>query len=245
VLRFGRYAPPQNPNQHSLDFRFWERYGDSLEVEHDHVIHGRPGAVRLLGYRNHVFSGRFDEAIAAYEANPLQNAGNCPPTSYNYSSGNFTAPDLCWVRRPNVKIGIGLNVEQFVARDVGLFLRAMHSDGLTEVDAFDSADSDLSLGVVAKGTSWNRPFDVAGAGLGVTWISSSHARYLAMGGVDGFIGDGHLQQAAEGLFEIFYSVNFLKAIWVAADYQLLWNPGYNADRSGPVHMPGLKVHAEF
>jgi hypothetical protein len=79
----------------------------------------------------------------------------------------------------------------------------------------------------------------AKAGSGAVW------RYLAMGGVDGFVGNGRLRQAPEGLIDIFYSVNILKAIWLAADYQLLWNPDYDADRAGPVHMSGLKIHAEL
>lgn len=245
ALRIGRFAPPKNPNEHSLDFRFWEYYGDSLELEHDHAIKGLAGAVRVLGYRNQIYSGAFGDAIAAFEANPRMNAGNCPVGSYNYGSGNFTAPDLCWVRKQNVKLGIGINLEQFVARDVGLFMRAMVSDGQTEVDAYDSADGDFSFGAVAKGTLWHRPFDVAGVGLSFSWISSIHAQYLAMGGVDQFIGDGHLNQAVEGLVEAFYSVNLFKAIWLAASFQMIWNPGYNANRPGPVYLPGVKAHAEF
>jgi hypothetical protein len=65
-----------------------------------------------------------------------------------------------------------------------------------------------------------------------------------MGGVDNFIGDGRLRQAAEGVVDVFYSVNFLKAIWLTADYEYLWNPAYNADR-GPVNIFGGRVHAEF
>jgi high affinity Mn2+ porin len=68
-----------------------------------------------------------------------------------------------------------------------------------------------------------------------------------MGGVDGFIGDGNLRlpAAAEGVGEVFYSYNILRAIWLTADYQLLWNPAYNADRTGPVNVLGGRVHAEF
>ncbi len=65
-----------------------------------------------------------------------------------------------------------------------------------------------------------------------------------MGGVDGFVGDGHLRPGGEGVVEVFYSANLLKAIWLSADYQYIWNPGFNRDR-GPVHIPGVKVHAEF
>jgi hypothetical protein len=242
ALRFGRMAPPQHPNVLPVDLRLWKYYADVLELEHDHVLFGQPGAVRILGYRNYEVTGRFEDAIAAYQADPLKNAAAC--TGFNYGSGNFTAPDLCWVRRPNQKLGIGINLEQFVAKNVGVFFRAMYSDGNTEVDAYDPADRSLTIGAVAKGSLWQRPFDVAGVGFGRSWISKIHADYLAMGGIDGFVGDGHLRQGAESVLEVFYSVNLFKAIWLAADYQFLWNPGFNVDR-GPVNIIGAKVHAEF
>jgi hypothetical protein len=235
--------PPQNPNTLPVDFRFWQYFSDSVEIEHDHTLFGQSGAVRLLAYRNHVVTGRFADAINVYQADPTKNAAAC--TAYNYSSMNTTAPDLCWVRGPNQKWGVGINIEQFVAQGIGLFFRAMYSDGQSEVDAFNAADADLSLGVVAKGGLWRRPLDVAGLGYGMSWISDIHARYLAMGGIDGFIGDGRLRKAAEGVVEVFYSVNLFRAIWLAADYQMVWNPGYNADRAGPVHIPGVKCHVEF
>ncbi len=255
ALRVGRITPPQNPNQLQVDFRIWKYYGDQIELEHDHVWHGQAGAVRILGYRNQVDVGSFDDAIAAFRANPSEfnaaaasrlvstnsDVAACPN---NYGSLNAAAPDLCWVRKPNTKVGIGINLEQHVTDDIGLFLRAMYSDGRTEVDAYNSADRSISFGSVAKGTSWHRPFDVTGAAFGMSWISDAHAQYLAMGGVDGFVGDGRLRQAGEGIVEAFYSVNLLKAIWLSGDYQFLWNPAFNADR-GPVHILGGRVHAEF
>jgi carbohydrate-selective porin OprB len=66
-----------------------------------------------------------------------------------------------------------------------------------------------------------------------------------MGGIDGFIGDGNLRQTAEEVLDVFYSANLLKAICLSADYQVLFNPGYNADRAGPVQIPGVRIHAEF
>jgi len=245
TARLGRLAPPQNPNGLPIDPRLWLYYGDALELEHDHVVFGQQGAVRILGYRNHQVLGRFADAIGAFESDPAKNAAACGAANlYNYGSGNVTAPDLCWVRKPNVKLGIGFNVEQHITHDIGAFARGMYSDGQTEVDAFDSADRDLSVGVVARGSAWHRPFDVASAGFGMSWISAIHAQYLAMGGVDGFIGDGHIRQAGEGLVEFMYSVNLVKAVWFAADYQHLWNPAYNADR-GPVNIFGGRIHGEF
>lgn len=242
AVRIGRITPPQHPNQLPIDFALDKHYGDQIEVEHNHTLFKRPGAIRLLAYRNRVDTGRFDEAVAVFQAAHSKNATTC--TDFNYGSGNAGAPDLCWVRRPNVKVGVGIDVEQRLADDIGVFFRGMYSDGRTEVDAFNPADRSLSFGVVAKGSLWHRHFDVTGVGMGWAWISDAHARYLAMGGVDGFVGDGALRQASEGVFDVFYSVGLLKAIWLSADYQFLWNPGFNADR-GPVHIVGSRVHAEF
>jgi high affinity Mn2+ porin len=243
ALRIGRMAAPQQPNVLPIGLDIYKYYADALELEHDHVLFGQAGAVRLLGYRNYEVTGAFQDAINAFKADPAENAAACG-NLYNYGSTNANAPDLCWVRKPNAKLGAGINVEQHVTPDIGLFLRAMVSDGRTEVDAFDSADRDLSFGTVAKGGLWHRPFDVTGAGFASAWISPPHARYLEMGGVDGFVGDGHLRQAAESVVDVFYSANLLKAIWLTADYQHIWNPGFNADR-GPVNVLGGRVHVEF
>ena len=243
VVRVGRLAPPASPNSYPLDVRLWKTYGDQVEIEHDHKLFGRAGAVRLLAYRNYEVIGRFVEAIAALQADPTKNAAAC--TSYNYGSGNFRAPDLCWVRRPQVKVGVGINVEQYVADGVGVFARAMFSDGRTEVDAFDSADRDFSFGVVAKGSLWKRPFDMTGVAFAATFISDAHARYMSLGGIDAFTGDGRLERSGpEELFEAFYSLNLLRAIWFAGDYQFLANPAYNRDR-GPEHVISGRFHAEF
>src|ERR1700722_18424579 len=77
ALRIGRITPPKDPNQLAIDFRIWKFYGDEVELEHDHHIKGQAGAVRLLGYRNRVDTGRFDDAISAFEADPRKNAAAC------------------------------------------------------------------------------------------------------------------------------------------------------------------------
>ena len=242
AVRFGRISPPKNPNQLPVGLRLDRFYGDQLEVEHQHQVFGRAGAVRLLAYRNREDMGRFDDSIAAVASDPSKNAAAC--TSFNYGSQNATAPDLCWVRRPNVKIGVGLNLEQHLTDDAGVFFRAMFSDGDTEVQAYTSADRSISIGALGKGSLWGRTLDVAGAGVNVGWISAVHADYLRLGGIDGFIGDGGLRRAPEGNLEAFYSVNFLRAFWLSADYQRIWNPAFNADR-GPVNVFGLRLHAQY
>jgi hypothetical protein len=242
ALRFGRISPPKNPNQLPVGLRLDRYYGDQLELEHQHRLFGREGAVRLLGYRNREVMGRFDDAIAALDADPGKNAAACD--SFNYGSQNQTAPDLCWVRRPNLKVGIGLNLEQRVTDDAGVFFRAMVSDGQTEVQAYTSTDRSIAFGALAKGSAWRRPEDRAGVGAAIGWISAAHADYLRRGGIDGFVGDGSLRKAAETTVELFYSVNFLHAFWLSGDVQRIWNPAFNADR-GPVNVFGLRFHAQY
>lgn len=241
-IRAGRITPPKSPNQLALDFRLLEHYGDQVEVARTHALAGQAGAVRLLVYRNHETMGRFADALAAYRSDHAKSATRCP--GFNYGSNNPTAPDLCWVRKPNVKMGVGINVEQHLADDVGVFLRAMVSDGETEVYSFTSADRSLSLGILARGSAWHRPLDSLGVGYGQAWISRDHAAYLAAGGIDGFIGDGQLAQGSERVFEVFYSVNIAGPLWLSGDYQHISNPAYNTDR-GPVDIFGARGHAEF
>ncbi len=120
----------------------------------------------------------------------------------------------------------------------------MYSDGENEVAGNLAADRDLSFGGVAGGEAWSRPFDVAGLGFASAWISSIHARYLALGGIDNFVGDGNLSQAPEMVLEAFYSFNLLRPVWVTGDYQRIWNPGFNSAR-GPVDVVGGRAHVEF
>jgi hypothetical protein len=242
VLRVSRVTPPVEPNQLRLDFRLDRHYGDALELERQHRLLGRAGAVRLLAFRNREVMGRFADALAAYRADPGRNAAAC--TSFSYGSANASAPDLCWVRRPDVKVGAGVNLEQHVTEDAGLFLRALWADGRSEVQAYTSADRSVSLGALAKGSAWRRPLDVAGLAGGLEWISTAHAAYLAAGGVDGFIGDGALRRAREANLEVFYSANVVGPLWLAASYQHVWNPGFNADR-GPVDVLGTRLHAQY
>jgi carbohydrate-selective porin OprB len=120
----------------------------------------------------------------------------------------------------------------------------MVSDGRTEVYSFTSSDTSGSLGAVVHGGLWRRPTDTVGVAYASSWISSSHAQYLALGGVDGFIGDGALKRASERVFELFYSLHVYGSIALSADYQHISNPAYNAAR-GALNVLSGRVHAEF
>jgi hypothetical protein len=242
AFRFARIAGPMDPNEMSRNLNILKYYGDQIELEHQHVIKDQPGAIRILGYRNREQSGSFADAIAAFQTDPNKNATTCP--GFSYGSPNAAAPDLCWVRKANIKMGIGINMEQSITSDIGVFFRGMYSDGKTEVYSYTSADRSLSLGGIMKGTRWGRQKDSIGLGYAQSWISQSHVAYLSMGGIDGFIGDGAINYKPEQVVDIYYQWHVMKSVWLTADYQHLANPGYNADR-GPVNFYNGRVHLEF
>jgi len=242
AVRAGRFAAPKQPNQLELEYRLDRFYSDQVELEHAHRVAGRPGVVRLLGYRNRENTGSFVDAVTAFQTDSNKNAAAC--ASFNYGSENATAPDLCWAREPRTKVGLGVNFEQQITDDVGVFLRAMVSDGKTEVYSFTSSDTSTSFGAVIHGTPWHRPYDVVGTAYAASWVSSAHAQYLAHGGVDGFIGDGGLKRTSERVLELFYSLHVFRSITLSADYQHIANPAYNAER-GPLNVLSGRIHAEF
>lgn len=243
-FKFGYLLPPIDPNQLAREFRPTTHFGHQIEIEHRHQLFDQqPGAVRVLAYRNVESMAAFNDAIALYNSNPDQyNATTC--TTFNYQSANGNAPDLCHARKRNVKMGIGINLEQQIFDDVGLFFRGMYSDGKTEVYSYTSTDRSISLGTIVKGTRWGRHKDSVGLGYGVGWLSGQHVQYLAMGGIDGFIGDGKINYSPEQVVDLFYSYNVWNSLWLTADYQHIANPAYNADR-GPVDVYAVRAHLEF
>jgi hypothetical protein len=242
AFRFARIAGPKDPNDLPKEFNILKYYGDQVELEHRHIIKGQPGALRLLGYRNRERMGRFSDAIAAFQADPNKNATTC--TTFNYESDNSSAPDLCWARKPNIKMGIGINMEQGITQDIGVFFRGMYSDGKTEVYSYTSSDRSISFGTAIKGLRWGRAKDTLGIGYAQSWISKQHADYLDLGGIDGFIGDGKINYKPERVVDLYYQWHVISSTWVTLDYQHLANPAYNADR-GPVDIYNARVHFEF
>ena len=242
VFRLGRFIGPRHPNQLQLNYSIMRYYGDNLEIEHQHEFQERPGKVRLLLYRNVENMGRWDDAVNAFLADPAKNATTCQ--GFNYESANSSAPDLCWARKRNTKTGVGISLEQSVTPDTGVFVRLMKADGKSEVYAYTATDSSLSSGVLARGGRWGRPGDSAWIAYAQNRISAAHVKYLSLGGIDGFIGDGRISYRPEQTFETYYNFGVSRSLWVTFDYQHIANPAYNADR-GPVNLYGIRLHAEF
>ena len=226
AIRFGRFLQPKQPNGQPLDYNIFKHYGDQLEVEHAHKWGGQPGKLRALVFRNYAVMTRYSDALAQAA-----------------QTGN--APDINTARYgPQSKVGFGLNLEQALSDDVGLFARGSWADGKTEIYAFTEIDRSLSAGLLIQGRKWGRPTDRVGLGLARNFLSSVHRQYLAAGGMGAFIGDGHLNYKPEDIVEMFYSVGISKKSSVTFDWQHIRNPAYNADR-GPVNALAVRLHTEF
>lgn len=227
AFRAGRFLVPLEPNQMRLDAKWRSHYGDQFEVERGHELAGQPGKLRLLVYRNRSLMSRYEDALDAAARTP------------------GTVPDLNAVRTSDqVKKGIGVNVEQALNADLGVFGRAMWADGKTETYAYTEIDRSVAAGLVLKGGAWRRPQDTVGAALAVNSLSLAHRNYLAAGGLGFFIGDGRLNYRPEGILETYYSIGVAKSAWVTFNWQHIRNPAYNADR-GPVNVGSLRLHTEF
>ena len=83
-------------------------------------------------------------------------AGNYA-TALRLAAETGTTPDVVATRRPGtLKYGLGVNLEQEITHDVGVFMRLGWNDGKTESFAFTAIDQLASGGVSVKGTRWKR-----------------------------------------------------------------------------------------
>jgi high affinity Mn2+ porin len=153
-------------------------------------------------------------------------------------------PDVTQTRAYRFKYGYGVNWDQELTTDVGVFSRLGWDDGHSETWAFTEIDRTASLGLVVKGRLWRRPDDQFGVAGLVNGLSKVHREYLAAGGLGFIIGDGALSYDAEEILEVFYNCQISKGIFAAADFQEIVNPAYNRAR-GPVSVLSLRVHTEF
>ncbi len=224
ALRAGRFMQPKESNGLPLDSRIMSSYGDAIEAEHSYRLGMQGGRVRALIFRNQAVMGSFSDAVGR--------------------SAVTGVPDLTQVRTAHAKIGVGINIEHDLSKDVGLFARVSGHDGKTETYAFTEIDRSIAAGAVIKGERWRRGGDEVGIAVVANGLSPSHRDYLARGGQGFFLGDGRLNYRSEQIFETYYSVKAARNLWFTLDYQHIRNPGYNADR-GPANFFGLRVHAEL
>lgn len=228
AYRLGRMTGPLRPNEQETDFQIGAHYGDQVEVEHAHTLLKRPGKLRVLWWRNRGNLARFDDAMAYRLTNPGADAQSILQTRYG----------------EQFKYGLGFNLEQELADNLGGFLRVMKADGQTETHAFTEVDESLSTGILLSGKGWGREDDTLGLAVLVNGLSRERRDYLSAGGISYFIGDGALDYRPERILEGFYRWQLSRLLSVTLDYQRVHNPAYNAER-GPVDIFAFRLHSEF
>ena len=225
IVKVARLAVPTIPNTEQLDYSLTSDYTNQIELTHEHNILGQRGAIRALIYQQHALMGTYQDAL-------------------NVAQQTNTTPDVFSVRKTGQEsLGYGINLEQAINHDVGLFARWSWNPGKTETQTLDISSS-LSAGVSIKGTGWKRSEDTFGIGYAVNAISSSQINYLQQGGYTAFIGDGALNYKPEQILEAYYSAHVFKNLFLTADFQYISNPAYNSSR-GPISFFGIRAHIEM
>jgi len=228
TARFAEALMPKTANGIHLDADIARARAENLELEaRGKLIAHRDGTVRLLSYLNHADMGNYRQAIA------------------DYLDHETPAPNIIFTRRQGRhKYGFGLNFEQSITSQVGIFGRLGWSDGRNESFAYTEDDRTLELGAFTVGKSWHRRNDRAGVVFVANGIVAAHQQYLALGGVGFLLGDGGLTYGPEKIFEGFYTAHLWRGLFASFDLQHVNNPGYNEDR-GPVTVPTVRFHVDF
>ncbi len=222
ALRGGYFLMDAESNSNNFDTRVFQRGEYVVELETRYSLFSQPGKLRTIAWLNSDFSGSYRETLDS----PALNL------------------DIAQTRTGRIKYGYAINLEQALSGDIGLFGRWSWNDGKNEIMAFTDIDASLSLGLSLKGAKWGRPDDVIGIGGAINALSRDHRDFIAAGGLGILIGDGQLNYRRERILETYYAYALNKQLTLTADYQLITNPAYNADR-GPVSIFSGRLHGEF
>jgi high affinity Mn2+ porin len=225
---------PVEPGETTTDGEFWKEWGMMLELERRWHIASHPGAIRLQAWLDHGYLASYNAANALLLVSPP--APNTP------AGAEITVPAAAFGY--HYKYGFGVNWEQEICKNVGLFGRVGWQDGQTAAAAFNDADWTVQLGLSVKGAAWCRPGDTFGLCGNLVGASSQQQAFLKAGGTGILDGDGNLSYACEKSFETYYDFEIGKGLHLAFDYQFFLDPAFNSDR-GPVNVFQARLHWEF
>ena len=226
AIRGGYFLLPIHSNAQHLGWNLGQKAQYVAELELRYQLLSRPGILRTLGWAARANAGSYGEALG---------------------DPNFDADQsIVATRRVRTQLGYGLNLEQSITNDLGVFARWSWRDARSEVMSWTDVDRSLAGGLSLKGTAWQRPKDTIGLGAALNGLSQEHRAYTAAGGNSVTIGDGRLSYSGEKALEAYYSVGlgFGTHSTLTFDYQYVTNPAYNADR-GPVSLFAVRLHGEF
>ena len=224
TVRGGVFDLPLVPNSTDLDASF-SQFQWIGEIERRWELWSHPGKVAVTGYLTRARLGTYQDAIALAQA-------------------LGTAADTTPVRQFRSRSGIGMNAEQEITPELGVFMRAGIATPSIEPDVYTDIDRTIAAGFQLKGKQWGRPDDTFGFAGVVNGISSAHEAYLNAGGIGIEVGDGKLPHPGlEQIIETYYAFPIYS--WQATfDYQFIANPAYNRDR-GPVSLVAFRLYTQF
>ncbi len=225
---------PIEPAEITTDGEFWKQWGMILELERRWRLADHPGAIRLQAWLDEGYFASYTAATALLRASP-------PPS--NLPAGTeITVPAAAFGF--HFKYGFGVNWEQEIVQNVGMFGRLGWQDGQTAPAVYTDADWTVQLGLSVQGAAWHRSGDTFGLCGNVVGASSQQIAFLKAGGTGILNGDGALSYAPETSFETYYDFAIRKSLHLAFDYQFFANPAFNSDR-GPVNVFGARLHWEY
>jgi high affinity Mn2+ porin len=225
---------PVEPGEVTSGGEFWKQWGMMLELERRWRIAEHPGAIRLQAWADRGNLASFKVATALLLASP--------PLPDTPQGVQITVPAAAYAF--HYKYGFGVNWEQEIMNNVGVFGRVGWQDGQTAAAAFTDANWNVQLGLSFKGAAWRRAGDTFGFMGNVVGASSAQQAFLKAGGTGILNGDGNLSYTPELSFETYYDIAITKSCRLTFDYQFFGNPAFNADR-GPVNVFGARLHWEY
>lgn len=230
-LRFSTVAVPRIANFHEMEYKLFDAHSETVEFQHKLSIHKRPGNLRFIFSNTASRAPSYDDGIKAIADNNSFILSVIKGDTENVSYGGH-------------KVGLGLNFEQQISDNIGVFSRIGWNDGKYATWAFTEIDQTITAGISIRGTKWKRPDDTWGFALASNGISQGHMDFLKSGGYGFIIGDGTLSYGPELIMETYYNARLFQFLWLTLDLQLVNNPAYNRDR-GPVFVYALRGHVEI
>lgn len=228
-LRAGSYRMPRTANGPVLDADFGRARSDQVELTVKAAESFDDGPVlRVLAFRNTARMGRYRVATAA-----AAGSGQPPSAAADEAPGRL-------------KRGATLNLEWPLADagETALFACAGVNDGRTEDFSFTEADRNACVGAQLSGRRFGRPDDRVGLALLASALSAPHRDYLGAGGLGFQLGDGRLRYGPERVVELYWRMQFSRAVALSPDLQWIANPGFNRDR-GPARIVSLRLVLSF
>jgi len=226
----------------SGDGKIFEDWGMVSELEHRHTIATHPGAVRLLVFDDRMNNGSYKAAVAL--ANDPATLAIWGTAAAFLASANGVTGGIDDTHALRNTWGIGLNADQEVTKNIGIFSRIGWNSGQNSGFEFTDTNWTATFGTSIKGERWHQPDDVIGAAFITSGISKANQDYHAAGGIGILTGDGALTYGHEKNIELYYDHQFSKYFHAALDYQFVDDPAYNKDRGPVPAIFGFRLHFE-